>query len=146
VVEEDLIECIVALPEKIFYNTGAPGCLIFLNKNKPKDRKNRILFIYGAKGFEKLRNMNRLRDEDVGEIVDAQKKFADIARYARVVHLDRAKENDYNLSVTRYVDVFEEEEPIDVAQVWGQLRKLEDERAVIDDKLNGYLKELGYEQ
>jgi len=146
IVGEDLIECIVALPEKIFYNTGAPGCLIFLNKNKPKERKGKILFIYGAKNFEKQRNMNRLRDEDIDNIANAQNKFTDIAKYAGVVHLDKIKENDFNLSVTRYIDVFGEEEPIDVAQVWGELKRLETERQAIDGKLKGYLKELGYEQ
>ncbi len=64
-----MIECVVALPEKIFYNTGAPGCLIFLNKRKPADRKGKVIFIYGAKDFEKLKNMNRLRDEDIERIV-----------------------------------------------------------------------------
>jgi len=146
IVEEDLIECVVALPEKIFYNTGAPGCLIFLNKNKSKERNGKLLFIYAAKGFEKLRNMNKLRGEDIDRIVNAQRRFADIVRYAGVVDLDKIRENEYNLSVTRYVNVFEEDEPIDVAQAWGQLKKGEAERVVIDDKLKGYLKELGYEQ
>jgi type I restriction enzyme M protein len=146
IVEDDLIECVVALPEKIFYNTGAPGCLIFLNKNKPKERKGKILFIYGAKGFEKQRNMNKLRDEDINKIVNAQKKFSDIPKYAGVVHLDKIRENDHNLSVTRYVDAFDEDEPVDVAQVWQQLKQLETERQAIDDKIKGHLKELGYDQ
>jgi type I restriction enzyme M protein len=146
IIEEDLIECVVALPEKIFYNTGAPGCLIFLNKNKPKERKGKILFIYGAKGFEKQRNMNKLRDEDIDKIVNAQKKFSDITKYLGVVHLDKIRENDHNLSVTRYVDVFDEDEPVDVAQVWQELKKLESERRAIEDNLSSYLRKLGYER
>jgi len=146
VIDEDLIECVVALPEKIFYNTGAPGCLIFLNKNKLQERKGKVLFIYAAKGFEKLKNMNRLRDEDIEKIVKPCREFKDVAKYARVIALDKIKENDYNLSVTRYVDVFEEDEHIDVAQVWLELKNLEAERQTIHDKVRGYLKELGYEQ
>jgi type I restriction enzyme M protein len=59
VVDDDLVECVIALPEKLFYNTGSPGCLVFLNKNKLRDRKGKVLFIFAANNFEKLKNMNR---------------------------------------------------------------------------------------
>jgi type I restriction enzyme M protein len=146
VVKEDLVECVVALPEKIFYNTGAPGCLIFLNRNKPKERKGKVLFIYAARDFEKLKNMNRLRDEDVERIVGACSEFEDLAKYAQVVGLADVEKNDYNLSVTRYAEVFDEEEAIDVTQILQELRVLESERLAIDEKIKGYMKELGYEQ
>jgi type I restriction enzyme M protein len=146
VVEDDLVECIVVLPEKIFYNTPAPGCLIFFNKNKPENRRERILFIYAGKGFEKLKNMNRLRHEDIAAIVSSQSKFADVPKYAKVVSLDKIRDNEYNLSVGRYVDVFEEEQPVDVSQVWRELNKLEAERSKLDETLTRYLLELGYEQ
>jgi type I restriction enzyme M protein len=146
VVEQDLIECVVALPEKIFYNTGSPGCLIFLNYNKLKDRQGKVLFIYAGKDFEKLKNMNKLRDEDIAKAVGAYSKFADIPKYAKVVSLDKIKENDCNLSVARYVDVFEEEETIDVSRVWNELTALESERKRVDDILSSYLRELGYDR
>jgi type I restriction enzyme M protein len=144
--EDDLIECAVALPEKIFYNTGAPGCLIFLNKKKPADRKGKVLFVYAGKDFEKLKNMNRLREEDIGKIVDAYRKFVDIPKYAKVVSSERIRENDCNLSVTRYVDVFEGDEQVDVAKVWQELKSLEDSRLATEEKLKTYLTELGYER
>jgi len=144
-VEADLVECVVALPQKLFYNTGAPGCLIFLNKKKPPERRGKILFIYAGKTFEKLRNMNRLRDEDITAIVKAKEAFEDIPKYARVVERDELEENDWNLSVTRYVDIFDEPEPIDVSQVWNELKELEAERKTTEEELAGYLRELGYE-
>ena len=146
VVEDDLVECVVALPEKIFYNTGAPGCLIFLSKSKPEERKERILFVYAAKDFEKLKNMNRLRDRDIEKSVQTYKEFDDLARYAAVVSMDKIRENDFNLGVTRYVDVFEEDKQIDVSQTWRELNKLEEEKKAIDTKLGTYLEELGYER
>jgi len=145
VLEDDLVECVVALPEKIFYNTGAPGCLIFLNRKKSADRKGKVLFIYAAKDFEKLKNMNRLRDEDIAKIVGTYRDFSDSQKYAAVVSKEKIRENDYNLSVTRYVEVFDEEEQIDVASVWQELKSLESSRQEIEGKLRGYLKELGYE-
>jgi type I restriction enzyme M protein len=146
VLEQDLIECVVALPEKIFYNTGAPGCLIFLNKNKLKDRRGKVLFIYAGKDFEKLKNMNRLKDEHIKRIVETYEQFKDRAKYATVVPVDKIRQNDFNLSVTRYVDVFERDEHIEVSQTWQELKRLEDERQGIDAKLSGFLRELGYER
>lgn len=146
VIDDDLIECVVALPEKIFYNTGAPGCLIFLNKNKPKERKNKVLFIYSAKDFEKQKNMNVFRDQDIEKVIKAHKEFKDIEKYCKVILTKKIAENDYNLSVTRYVDVFDEEEPVDIAKVWNEIKTLEKERTAIDEKVKGFLKELGYEK
>jgi type I restriction enzyme M protein len=145
VVEEDLVECVVALPAKIFYNTGAPGCLIFLKKKKAADRHGKVLFIYAARGFEKLKNMNRLRVEDIQKIVDAYHDFSDISKYAKVLSLDKIRENDHNLSVTRYVDVFDEEEQMDVGKTWQELQEIEGRRRANEEKLKTYLVELGYE-
>lgn len=145
VVEKDLIECVVALPEKLFYNTGAPGCLIFLNKNKQKDRKDKVLFIYAANGFEKLKNMNKLRDENIEKIVKTCKDFKDVEKFARVVSCEEIRKNDYNLSVARYVDIFGEEEPVNVSQVLQKLKRTELEKQTIEKRLKAHLGELGYE-
>ncbi len=146
VVEADLVECVVALPEKLFYNTGAPGCLIFLNKNKPQQRKGKVLFIYAANHVEKLKNMNRLRDEDIERIVKAYREFRGVEKFAKVFTLEKIRENDCNLSITRYVDVFGEDERIDVSKVWQELKELEASLQVVDEKVMAYLKELGYER
>jgi type I restriction enzyme M protein len=130
----------------LFYNTGAPGCLIFLNKDKPAGNKEKILFIYAATRFEKLKNMNRLRDEDIAKIVSTYREFGDVPKFSKVISLDKVKDSDYNLSVPRYVDAFEEDEQVDVSQVWRELKKLESERQIIDGKLSSHLKELGYER
>jgi len=145
VLEANLVECVIGLPQKLFYNTGAPGCLIFLNKKKPPKRRDKVLFIYAAEDFEKLRNMNRLRDEDIEKIVKAHEMFEDAPKYARVAGLDELKENDWNLSAARYVDIFDEPEPIDVAQVWKEIKDLEKGGQETERKLEEYLRELGYE-
>jgi len=144
IIDKDLLECVVALPEKLFYNTGAPGCLLFLNKNKPREKKAKVVFTHATKRFEKLKNMNKLRDEDVEGIIDAYKHFQDVQNYSKLIDLDTIRANDYNLIVTRYVDVFDDEEMIDVAKIWQQLEKSESERRLVDEKVKNFLKELGY--
>ena len=146
VLRDDLVECVVALPEKLFYNTGAPGCLIFLNRKKTVDKRGKVLFVYAAECFEKLSNMNQLRAEDIHRIVEVFVGFSAVDKYSRVVGLDKIEENDWNLSVTRYVDIFDPPEPVDIQQVWNQLRELENQRQETEDKLAEHLKELGYEK
>jgi len=72
-------------------------------------------------------------------------RFARVKKYAKVVSLEKIGENDHNLSVTRYVDVFGEDAQVDVKQVWQELRTLESERLTVEEQLKTYLKELGYE-
>jgi type I restriction enzyme M protein len=144
VVDRDLVECVIVLPEKLFYNTGAPGCILILNKDRQAERKEKVLFVYASNGFEKLRNMNQLRDEDIDKIAAVYKEFRDIDNYAKVVPLESIKANDYNLSVTRYVDVFGKDEQVDVPVVLDELRIAERDRATVEQKLNRYLEELGY--
>jgi type I restriction enzyme M protein len=145
VLEEDLIECVIALPQKLFYNTGAPGCLIFLNKEKPKKRKDKVLFIYATEGSTKLSNMNQLQPEHIEQIVIKFQEYTDSDKYSRVVDITEIDENEYNLSVTRYVDIFDPPEPIDIQLVWNELKQLEKQRTETTAKLETYLKELGYE-
>ena len=145
VIRDDLVECVVSLPEKLFYNTGAPGCLIFFNKNKPKERRGKVLFVYAAEDYEKLSNMNQLREEDITNIIDIFTTFGSVDKYSRVVEQNELKDNDWNLSVTRYVDIFETPETIDIQKSWNQLKELEKQRQNAEKKLSKYLKELGYE-
>ena len=108
-------------------------------------RGSLVLFIYAAKGYEKLSNMNQLGEEDIFHIVEIFNTFTDSDKYSRVVEMDEIKENDYNLSVTRYVDIFDPPEPVNIQQVWNQLKDLERQKKKTDQKLLNYMKELEIE-
>lgn len=144
--EDDLIEGVILLPEKLFYNTGAPGALIFLNRNKPEERKGKILFINASSEFEQhpeVRKLNRLGEAHIQAIAEAYRKFDGGDGFARAVPLDEIKENDYNLNVTLYVFPQEDVEEIDVDKEWQELRIIEEEIAGVERRIEGYLKELG---
>jgi type I restriction enzyme M protein len=64
-IKEDVIEGIVALPPKLFYGTGIPGCVLVLKRNKLEDRKNKIIFIYAAKDYQEGKVRNKLWDSDL---------------------------------------------------------------------------------
>ena len=109
------------------------------------ERKKKVLFIYAAEGFEKLGNMNQLGEDNINRILKAFSEFDDSDKYSRVVEHEEIRENDYNLSVTRYVDAFDPPEAVDVQQVWDQLKELEEKRRISTNMLSAYIKELGYE-
>ncbi len=147
IVKEDLLECVILLPEKLFYNTGAPGAIMVFNKAKPEERKGRVLFINASLEYEKhpeIRKLNRLGEKNIEKIVKAYNEFKDGDGFSRAVGLDEIKENDYNLNVTLYVFPIEEEEEIDVKAEWKELKGINGELARVDEEIEGYLRELGY--
>jgi type I restriction enzyme M protein len=139
----DLIESVILLPEKLFYNTGAPGALLIFNKHKPAERKGKILFINASSEYEQhpeVRKLNRLGDQHIKKIAEAYGKFKDVDGFARVVSLDGVKENDYNLNVTLYVFPQEKVEEIDVREEWEELHKIERSITEVEDKIEEHLK------
>jgi len=145
VVERDLIEAVILLPEKLFYNTGAPGVIIIFNKEKPQDRKNKILLINASTEFEQhpeVRRLNILGRNNIERIVNAYKSFKNEKGFCRVVALDEIRENDYNLNVTLYVMPIEDKESINVFQEFSELKRLEQERVKIMEEIEGYIEEL----
>lgn len=128
IVEDDLLEAVIGLPEKLFYNTGIPSAVLVINKSKPKERRGRVLFIDASKGYEEGRNQNVLRDADIDRIVEAFESFKDQSGYARVVTLEEIRRNGYNLNISRYVVSVNEEDAHDFSLLLEELDKLDRER------------------
>ncbi|MBN1118661.1 MAG: type I restriction-modification system subunit M [Bacteroidales bacterium] len=140
-IEENLLEAVVGLPSNLFYGTSIPAAILIFNKAK---RNTDVLFIDASKGFETGKNQNKLRDQDIEKIVSTYKSFKSIDKYATRAKIDDIKENDYNLNIPRYVDTFEEEEPVDIVEVQKEIDALENELVEVRVEMNKYLKELGY--
>jgi len=138
VVEADWIECVILLAEKLFYNTGASGIIVIFNKNKPENRKDKILFINGLEKFEKhpeVRRLNTLTAENIKDIKTAYEKFNEDTDFAKVATRDKIRENDYNLNVPLYAPLIKEEEKIDIKKVYAELSKLRKEREENEKKI-----------
>ncbi|MDB4391009.1 type I restriction-modification system subunit M, partial [Akkermansiaceae bacterium] len=137
------LDAVIGLPANIFYGTGIPTCILVLKKER-ENREN-ILFIdaSGDDHFEKVGNQNQLRAEDIDRIVSTYRKRESIEKYSHVAELSEVVENDYNLNIPRYVDTFEEEEPVDLAEVSEKLVALENEMGETDKVIAGFCEELG---
>ena len=135
IVEDDLVESVILLPERLFYNTGAPAVVIVFNKQKPEDKKGKILLINASKEFVPGKKQNTLSTENIRKIVDAYRSFKDVEKLARVITIDEVREADYNLSPSRFVSVAEEESYRDISEIWAELEKLEEERKNVEEKI-----------
>jgi len=143
ILKEDILEAVVGLPSKLFYNTGIPASILIVNKSKPEQLKNKVIVIDSSLDFKEGKNQNSLEEEHVKKIVDAYDAGEEIDKYMRIVDITEIKENDYNLNIARYIDTSEEEEPVDLPATLEVIKEIETKEKEIDDKLAGYLKELG---
>ena len=144
ILKNDLIDAVIALPSKLFYGTSIPAAILIFNKNKPEDRKGKVIVIDGEKDFSEGKNQNSLRFQDIQKIVKAYDNFTNIENYARVVDLKEIEENEYNLNVRRYIESGDKEEEIDVSAVRKKILSLEKEREEVDKKVEKFLEELKY--
>ena len=144
IIEDDLIEGIIALPANLFYNTGSPGCLIIINKQKSDEMKNKIFFIHAENEYEEGKAQNFLRDEHIQKISQVYRKKEIVEKFSDIIDLEEIRENDYNLNVSRYVDILPEEKPIDVKECIKEIDQLKKQRINLEHEFNDNMKELGY--
>jgi type I restriction system adenine methylase HsdM len=104
IIEDDLLEAVIALPSGLFYGTGIPAAILVLNKKKSDDRKKKTLFVDASHDYTEVRYANRLRPEDIKKIANAYFSYATEGSYSKLVHTEEIRDNDYDLSVRGYVD------------------------------------------
>jgi type I restriction enzyme M protein len=144
VLQADLIEAVVGLGENLFYGTSIPAAIVFINKDKPAERREKVLIVNGEKEYSEGKNQNHLEDEHVAKFAEAVHRYEDQELLARVVELEEIAENDYNLNLSRYVQTDPPPPPIDVDAEVKKLRELTAKRDAAEARMNGYLEELGY--
>ena len=141
-IEENLLDTVIGLPEKLFYGTGIPAAILLFKKKKDD---NKVLFIDASREFKSGKNQNLLSDENIAKIVATYTARSNVDKYAYLASLEEIQENDYNLNIPRYVDTFEEEEEIDLMAVRAEREQLKVQLLELEKEMAGYLSELGYE-
>ncbi len=143
-IDNDVIEGVILLPDNLFYNTTAAGIIIVLNRNKPKDRKGKIILINASNEFQKGRPKNFIPDESIKKISDAFHAGRDVERLVKVAPVEEIAKNDYNLSPSRYIETAPATEHRDAQTLLDELLKLDGEAKKLDDDLKGIFTGLGY--
>jgi len=143
--KDDLIEAVIGLGPNLFYGATIPAAILIMRKDKPAEREGKVLLINAADEFVEGKAQNHLSDTNVQRMADAFHAFKDENKFSRVVAMDEIKANDFNLNLSRYVSVEEDEETINVAAEVAKLKALTQERDAAETKMMGFLKELGYD-
>ncbi|MCM5661821.1 type I restriction-modification system subunit M [Galbibacter mesophilus] len=139
--EKNYLDAVIGLPANIFYGTSIPTCILVFKKCK--EHPNDILFIDASEHYEKVKTQNVLREEDIDKIIATYTERKTEDKYSYVATLAEIEENNYNLNIPRYVDTFEEEEPVDIDAVMAEIKSLETKREELDKEIDGYFEELG---
>ena len=141
--DRNVLDAVIGLPANVFYGTSIPTCILVLKNNR--EHRDNILFIDASQHFEKVKTQNYLRPEHIEKIVSTYRERKTEDKYSYVAQIVDVRENDFNLNIPRYVDTFEEEEPVQLDAVAGELKDLEVEMQETDKVIADYCKQLGIE-
>ena len=145
-IEENLLDAVIGLPAGLFPTTGIPVAILVFDRAREKggaraDRSD-VVFIDASKEFAPGKAQNTLTAEHIERILGAYQTRADADKHAHVAPIDEIVENDFNLNIPRYVDTFEEPEPIDIVAVQAEIEQLEAELAEVRAKMAEIMKEM----
>ena len=139
--DKNYLDTVIGLPANLFFGTSIPACILIFKKCRTQT--DNILFIEASREFEKGRNQNWLSEANIDKIIQTYYDRKTIDKYSYVASMGDVKENDYNLNIPRYVDTFEEEEPIDLKEVTKEIRQIDQDMKELDETIAKYCKELG---
>ena len=142
-VDHDLVESVLYLPENLFYNTTAPGIVLFLNKAKPKDRQDKVFLVNASQIFEKGDPKNFIPDAGITHIAETLIGWKEEEKLSRIVDHAELKKNDYNISPSRYIHTSDAETYRPIAEIVEELNVIEAEARETDKALREILKQLG---
>jgi type I restriction enzyme M protein len=145
-VEVDVIEGVVLLPENLFYNTTAPGIILLLNRHKPAERKAQFLLINASTYFVKEKPKNALTDAGIAAVAETYRAWATREKLSRVVTLDEIRAADYNLSPSQFVEVNDRVQHRPLVDILADLAVARAERERADAELAGVLAKLGLDK
>lgn len=135
------LDAVIGLPPNLFYGTSIPATILVFKKCRKED--DNILFIEASRELRKGKNQNHLDNEHIEKIFDTYKHRKEIDKYSHNASLDEIKENDFNLNIPRYVDTFEDDEPIDIDAVASELKELKANEIKLEKAIDEACKELG---
>lgn len=141
--DKNYLDAVIGLPANLFFGTGIPACILVFKKCR--ENPENVLFIDASQHFNKGKNQNQLREQDIEKIMRTFNDRTFEEKYSYVATIEEIKKNDFNLNIPRYVDTFEKEEEINVDIVALKIRELDSEIANIDIVIGEYCKELGIE-
>ena len=138
-VEENLLDAVIGLPEKLFYGTGIPAVVLVFRRNKAD---NKVLFIDASQDFEPGKNQNLLREVDLKRMLDTYAARVPVEKYAHVANMEELETNEFNLNIPRYVNVFDNQELVALEVLQHEREGLSRELAGVEERIAMHLAEM----
>ncbi|GAA6956149.1 hypothetical protein ID0048_14740 [Helicobacter pylori] len=138
-VKENFIDCVIALPDNLFFGTSIATCILVLKKNKQDDT---TLFIDASKEFVKEGKKNKLKEHNREKILQTYTERKTIKHFCALANIEKIKENDYNLSVNRYVEQEDTKEIIDIKALQFEISQIVEKQSALRNSLESIIKEL----
>ena len=138
--EKNFLDAVIGLPANIFYGTSIPTCILVFKKCR--EHPNDILFIDASAEFDKVKTQNMLSADNIDKIISTYRNRKSKDKYSHVASLEEIAENEYNLNIPRYVDTFEEEDPIDIDVLADEIRNLDKELKGTNTSIASFCNEL----
>jgi type I restriction enzyme M protein len=138
-IEENLLEAVIGLPANLFFGTGIPAAILLFHKGRATTD---VMFVDASREFEQGKRQNRLREQDIAHIAQTVRAGCDVERYARRSAFEDIRENEFNLNISRYVDIAESAEAIDLLEVANEIARLEEELDVTRNRIRSLFQEL----
>ncbi len=145
--KENIIDAVIGLPAGLFMTTGIPVAILIIDRSREvggaNEKRKDVLFIEASKEFKSAKAQNILTDENIETIYKTYADRKEIEKFSRNVKPSEIEENDFNLNITRYVDTFVEDAPVDIKANLKALAELEPELKKLETEMSGYLQKLG---
>ena len=138
-IENNFVDCIIQLPDNLFYGTSIATCIMVLKKNKTE---NSTLFIDASKECVKVTNNNKLTDDNISKIVDTFTEKRETNYFSSLVPNDRIAENNYNLSVSTYIEQEDTREVIDIKVLNAEISEIVKREDVLRSEINRIIAEI----
>ena len=132
-IDNNYVDCVIQLPDNLFFGTSIATCIMVLKKAKPD---NNILFIDATKECIKVTNNNKLTDDNINNIVDQFVSRAEKPHYAHLASYDEVSGNDYNLSVSTYVEAEDTREKVDIVKLNAEIKEIVAREQVLRDEID----------
>jgi len=141
-VDNNFIDCVIQLPSNLFFGTSIATCIMVMKKNKTD---NRTLFIDASTECIKVTNNNKLTPENIDRIVDIFTKREEVKHIAHLASYEEIKENDFNLSVSTYVETEDTREKIDIVKLNAEIKEIVAREQVLRDEIDRIIVEIEVE-
>ena len=138
-VQNNYIDTIIQMPSNLFFGASIATCIIVLKKNKPD---NRVCFIDASQEFIHEGNKNKLSEANISKIYEAHREKEEVAHFCHIVTTKDIEEEDFNLSVSTYVEQEDTREQVDIKELNANIAKIVERQATLRTQLDAIIKDL----